>query len=189
MENLDNSGSLDFAKIVREQTNRVYNVVYFIVGDAEDAEDVTQEVFMRAYKALSGFEERADISTWLYRIAVNAARDHLRKNRREAVVKGRIGGELLEEPARTLKITDNPEAILMGREQNVEIRDALMRLPFKLRSVFVMKELEDYSYRDIGKMLGIPVRTVESRLLRARRLLRENLKGSRGKAGAEYEKV
>jgi RNA polymerase sigma-70 factor, ECF subfamily len=179
--------SLDFAKIVLEHGNRVYNVVYCILGNTADAEDVSQEVFLRAFQALSEFEEKSAVSTWLHRIAVNAASDHIRKNKRSAFACCPLVEEQLEQLGRALDADDNPAARYEQKELNAAIQNALLRLPLKMRTVFVLKEIEGYSYKDIGEIADVPIKTVESRLFRARKMLRRELSSRAGKTGVALE--
>jgi RNA polymerase sigma-70 factor, ECF subfamily len=168
-------GNIDFARLVREQGGRIYNTVYCILGNETDAEDVAQEVFMRAYQHLAGFKGNSDISTWLYRIAMNVVSDQIRKNKRNSNLREAFSREELEESGHAGRGNGNPETTYLEKELSEAVQGALLRLPLKFRTVVVLKEIEGYSYKEIGNILGISIGTVESRLFRARGMLRENL--------------
>lgn len=139
-----------------------YRVVARMVGEHEAA-DVVQEVFLQVYAKISQFAGRASFATWLYRLTVNAALQHLRKARRQ----------------RHASLDNDPEdrhAAKGERDDHHEmLRVALLRIDPQLRAIFLLRELEDQSYRDIAHVLQIPEGTVGSRLNRARRELREQL--------------
>jgi RNA polymerase sigma-70 factor, ECF subfamily len=179
--------NVDFAKVVREQSNRVYNTVYCLLGNETDAEDVAQEVFLRAYQAIDGFKGKSNISTWLYRITVNVVYDHIKKNNRNEQLREPLDIEELETIGNALRAHENPEASFFKKELNETIQKALSGIPYNFRTVFVLKEIEGYSYRDIGKILGLSIGTVESRLFRAREMLRRNLANLTEKTGDSIE--
>jgi RNA polymerase sigma-70 factor (ECF subfamily) len=139
---------------------RVYRSVLRIVGPG-DAEDVTQEVFLRLFAKLGSFRHDSEFTTWVYRLAVNEALQHLRRLRRRATVP-------LEED--TLPAPEQPDADL-GELLGV----ALAQIDAELRMVLELKEIEQLSYAEIAELLGIPAGTVGSRLNRARHDLREKL--------------
>jgi RNA polymerase sigma-70 factor, ECF subfamily len=173
--------NIDFPKIVHEQNARIFNTVYSILGDEADAEDVVQEVFLRAYQSLRGFRGNADISTWLYRIAMNAVSDHMRKNGRNARMCGPLNAGEQETLERALRDGDNPENLYCKKELGETVQKALAGLPAKMRMVLVLKEFNGYSYKEISKILGISIGTVESRLYRAREMLRNDIMKISGK--------
>lgn len=180
---------LDFAAIVREHSNRIYNTVYCILGNESDAEDVTQEVFLRAFRALPGFREKSSVSTWLHRIAINAASDFMKKDIRNTQLDERLDGGRLEMLVQALRNNGNPEVTYLNRELNEAIQRALMELPVKLRTVFILRVIEGYSYKEISDILEISIGTVESRLFRAREALKEILMSCPEKAGDSYEEL
>ncbi|MFA6450642.1 MAG: sigma-70 family RNA polymerase sigma factor [bacterium] len=179
----------DFAKIVREHSSRVYNAIYCVLGNGADAEDVAQEVFLKAYKALPGFKADSNISTWLYRIAMNAASDHIRKNGRNARLREPLYAADLELLGHASGAYENPESFYFKKELSETIQKELSKLPAKYRKVIVLKEIEGYSYKDIGKILGVSIGTVESRLYRAREMLRNGMLNISGKLSVEDEAV
>jgi len=165
----------DYASIVREHGAKIYNAVYCVLGNATDAEDVTQEAFLKAFRALQGFKGEASVATWLYRIAMNAANDHLRKNKRYARMREPLEGVELKLADQSDGPFENPESAFFKKERTETIKKALAKLPAKFRPVIVLKDIEGLSYKEIGSILGISIGTVESRLFRAREMLRKEL--------------
>ena len=168
-----------FDELVRRYKDRVYNVVYRFVGRHEDALDVSQEVFVRAYRGIEGFRGEASVSTWLYGIAVNLARNHLRDRGR----KGRNKGVSLEALAASAPdvaqaasaVLDTPRDIAQRREFDALLQRCLDELPDHYRTAFVLRTMDDLSYDAIAEVMACPPGTVKSRLNQARKLLRERL--------------
>lgn len=157
-----------FGELVRRYYPDVVHMVYRMCGDTQMAEDATQEAFLRAWVNLPSFEPRSPLRNWLYRIAVNAALDVLRRKPEEWV-----------EEEKVMMITDQapgPEAVLMEKERAALLQQAMKSLPEAARSVLVLREYGELSYREIASVLDIPLGTVMSRLNYARNLLREMLK-------------
>ncbi len=158
-----------FGELVRRHYTGVVRVVYSMCGDTGLAEDATQEAFIRAWVNLPSFQPSAPLKSWLYRIAINAALDVLRKKPEESLEEGQAA-----------MITDqsqSPEAALVEKERLTMVRQAMKDLPEASRSVLVLREYGELSYQEIAKVLDIPVGTVMSRLNYARTRLRELLKG------------
>lgn len=168
-----------FDEIVRRYKDRVYNVVYRFLGRHEDAADVAQEAFIRAYRGIGAFEGKAGVYTWLYRIAANLARNRLRDRTR----KGRDKGVSLEAMAQAqpgagqlaAAHAANPREAAQGRELEGVLEQCLDALPDACREVFVLRVLEQLSYAEIAEVVQCPPGTVKSRLNQARRLLRQAL--------------
>jgi RNA polymerase sigma-70 factor, ECF subfamily len=158
-----------FGELVRRHYQGVVRVVYSMCGDASLAEDATQEAFIRAWVNLPSFQPTAPLKSWLYRIAINAALDVLRKKPEES----------LEENQVTMIIdqSQSPESALVEKERIALVRQAMKELPEASRSVLVLREYGDLSYQEIAKVLDVPIGTVMSRLNYARNRLRELLKG------------
>ena len=134
-------------------------------GDAALAEDAAQEAFIRAWRRLDSYRPVAPIRNWLYRIAINAARDSLRREHKTVDI------EELPLPASGL----DPAAAMIHSQRIHRVRQAIRALPVGSREVLILREYEDLSYRDIARVLDIPIGTVMSRLHTARQSLRENL--------------
>ena len=155
-----------FGKLVLQHRQGVINVVYRLCGDANLAEDAAQEAFVRAWQHLPNYRPRAPFRSWVYRIAINAARDTLRRQR-ETVD---IDDLPLPDPKA------GPEAIVEQEERSSQVQQAVLALPPASREVLVLREYEGLSYREIADTLNIPIGTVMSRLSYARNRLRELLR-------------
>jgi RNA polymerase sigma-70 factor (ECF subfamily) len=155
-----------FTMLVKKYQNRVINIVYSLTGKTGDADDIAQEVFIKVYRNLSSFKKRSGFSTWLYRITVNTTYNHLKKQKRHLPL------GYAQEPA---ALTKSSLEELESSERQELISEALGKLPFKFRTAIVLKEIEGLSYKDIAGTLGCRIGTVESRLFRARQMLKEIL--------------
>ncbi len=162
-----------FGELVRRHQDRLYNTVYRLVDNGEDALDVVQESFLNAYQALESFKGDAQFFTWLYRIAVNTAIS-LRRKRRVLARIDTTGKEGGLEPADPSDLARPGHAIEQAEEE-AKLYRALARLSSEHRTVLVMKELEGQKYEDMAETLGVPIGTIRSRLHRARLELRELL--------------
>jgi RNA polymerase sigma-70 factor (ECF subfamily) len=168
-----------FGSLVEAYQDKIYGYVSRMLGDPDEAEDVAQETFVRAYQSLPSFRGAASFHTWLYRIASNLAIDVARRNRRHSA-----GDFSLDEPLPSAEgdyerdIADDsggPEQLTTRREMQELVREAVAELPEKLRAVMVLYELQGESYEDIAEILGCPLGTVKSRLFNARAQLRDRL--------------
>jgi RNA polymerase sigma-70 factor, ECF subfamily len=155
----------------------VYNLAYGMVSDVSDAADVTQEVFLRAFKGIRGFRRGSSLKTWLYRITVRQALNHRRwcwRHRREQIsLDADEGGKKT-----SLEVPDaeaTPFERFAAQETQAAVRRALEQLPQTFRSAVILRDLEGLSYEEVAEVLDISVGTVKSRILRGRRLLKEIL--------------
>ena len=165
-----------FDLLVLKYQGRIAALVSRYVSDAGEVEDVTQEAFIKAYRALGKFRGDSAFYTWLYRIAANAAKNHLvAKGRRpgaHATIEDAEGfdeGGMLSESA-------SPEALAMGGELAEVIESALNALPAALKAALMLREFDGLSYDDIADVLGCPVGTVRSRIFRAREAVDQRMK-------------
>ena len=165
-----------FDLLVLKYQGRIAALVSRYVSDASEVEDVTQEAFIKAYRALGKFRGDSAFYTWLYRIAANAAKNHLvAKGRRpgaDATIEDAEGfdeGGLLLESA-------SPEALAMGGELAEVVESALNALPDELKAALMLREFDGLSYDDIADVLGCPVGTVRSRIFRAREAIDQRVK-------------
>lgn len=165
-----------FDLLVLKYQGRIAALVSRYVSDAGEVEDVTQEAFIKAYRALGKFRGDSAFYTWLYRIAANAAKNHLvAKGRRpgaDATIEDAEGydeGGLLLESA-------SPEALAMGGELAEVVESALNALPDELKAALMLREFDGLSYDDIADVLGCPVGTVRSRIFRAREAIDQRVK-------------
>ena len=156
-----------FSELVCIHARGVLNVIYRMCGDEQIAQDAAQETFIQAWLHLSSYRPQTSLRNWLYRIAVNAATDMLRKEKR--ILPNDIGD---------LSLTDagpGPELLVSQQERTMLIQKAVLSLPEASRAVLVLREYEEMSYHEISDALNIPVGTVMSRLNYARKLLKDNL--------------
>lgn len=151
--------------LIDEHAPAVYRVAFGVLRDRGLAEDVVQETMLKAWKSLDGFRGDASMRTWVLRIAHNTAIDALRRRREHTMAPD----DLPE--SRTASSADDPARRVMGREDVDVLRDALAHLDELSRSIVVLREVEGLSYQDIADTLDVPVATVKTRLLRARRAL------------------
>ena len=166
-----------FDLLVRKYQHRVLKLVSRFVSDAAEAEDVAQEAFIKAYRALPAFRGDSAFYTWLYRIAINTAKNALVSNRRRPVDFNLDlqDPEQYERHAR-LKEADTPEGVLLTEEIRQVVEKALEQLPEDLRTAIVLRELEGLSYEEIAEAMDCPVGTVRSRIFRAREAIDKKLK-------------
>ena len=165
-----------FDLLVLKYQGRIAALISRYVSDAGEVEDVTQEAFIKAYRALGKFRGDSAFYTWLYRIAANAAKNHLvAKGRRpgaDATIEDAEGfdeGGMLSESA-------SPEALAMGGELAEVVESALNALPDELKAALMLREFDGLSYDDIADVLGCPVGTVRSRIFRAREAIDQRVK-------------
>ncbi|GBC94114.1 ECF RNA polymerase sigma factor SigW [bacterium HR15] len=167
-----------FDQIVRLYADRIYNYVRRMVGNPQDAEDITQEVFIRAYQGLSQFDGRASFSTWLFRIATNLCIDHKRRqSRRVQTVPYHHDDTDEEEGDWEFPDTSQPSALeqLLTKELHEVVERAIEALSPKLKTVLLLYDVEGLSYEQIADALGIPMGTVKSRLFAAREQIRKQV--------------
>jgi len=158
-----------FAELICRHQRGVINVVYRMCGDAQLAEDAAQEAFIRAWRGLSGYRPTGDFRSWLYRIALNAGLDMLRRQKRET-----------EADMENMADCNTPEALLVRKESADRVRAAVLTLSEASRAVLILREYEGLSYQEIAAALDIPTGTVMSRLNYARTCLRTLLGAARG---------
>ena len=166
------------AELVAEHQRMVYQLSLNLLGDHNEALDLSQEVFLRVFRTIHGFRGQSALRTWIYRIVVNQARNRQRWWRR------RYRSQQVSLDAHLRDFGDFPEQTdgaspdrMLGRKELAErIRTALEQLPFDQRSAIVLREIDGLSYEEIGFSLGVAVGTVKSRLARAREALRAQLR-------------
>jgi RNA polymerase sigma-70 factor (ECF subfamily) len=168
-----------FGVLVRRHQDRLYNTVFRLVDNADDALDVVQEAFLNAYQSLDSFHGDSAFFTWLYRIAVNTAISLKRKQRVMVRIDGARNGESGFDPLDPSELS-RPGHALEQAEQGSVIRQALARLSPEHRAVLVLKDMEGQKYEAIAEVLQVPIGTVRSRLHRARLELRELLEQREG---------
>ena len=165
-----------FAEIVALYQDKLYHMAFRMLGSRQEAEDVTQEAFLRVYRNLDRYDESLKFSTWIYRIATNLCIDRLRKRRMSYSLDaesnehdGLDGYALIPSDDRT------PESEMLLSETQRIVREAIETLPAKYKSVMVLRYLHDLSLQEIGEILDMPVTTVKTRVHRGREFLRKKL--------------
>lgn len=177
-----------FEELVRIHQNRVYSLCLQFSGNREDAQDLAQEAFIRAYRAMGSFRNEADFGTWLHRIAVNVCLNSRRKNGGKQPLsldepyQSEDGGEIRHEVASE---DGDPLRALEEKEFRGLVQAALKSLSGEHRTVLVLREIEGYSYEEVSRMLGCSLGTVKSRLSRARESLRRMMTELAREAGAD----
>lgn len=160
-------GSLDAGEVlIRRHRDRIYRIAVRMLGDFDDAEDVTQDVAIQIWTALSGLTGTSTFTTWLYRVVINRCINHQRRRR---------------PPTRVLRETDHPptpgpEDTVVARQQVDATSRALARLPTDLRSALVLHEMEGLTYHEVAAVLKLSESTVRGRIFRARRHLLDDLR-------------
>lgn len=163
-------------EIFNAHRNQVYTLAYRMTGNATDAEDLCQEVFLQVMRKIGSFQGRSSFSTWLYRVTVNRSRDFLRGKKRnpELLSQDEESAEPREESLLG-RSTPSPEASAISSDARRLVQEALMELPLTLRAPLVLHELQGFEYREVARMLRLPVGTVKSRIFRGRVRLGELL--------------
>jgi RNA polymerase sigma factor (sigma-70 family) len=184
IEQLKKGDESAFKYIVDTWKDMVYNTALSIVQHPEDAEDVTQEVFVQVYQSIEGFKRESKFSTWLYRITLSKAMDHERRKKRKkrfGFVKSLFGegGEVVVNPPDF----NHPGVNLDNKEKAAILFKAMQSLPDNQRIAFVLNKVEGLSYQEISDVMKTTVSAVESLLHRAKSNLRKELKTFYGKAG------
>lgn len=169
-----------FSWVVEEHYRQIYHLVYHFVGDAEAAADLTQDVFVKAYQGLPGFRQDSTLYTWLYRIALNTSTNWLKRQkvRRQSSCGSLDDTDNPDLPPLRDRIASKsltPPELLELQEFRQQVWQCLRKLPDHHRAVIVMRDIEDLSYEDIARVLGVNGATVKSRLFRARQDLKKIL--------------
>ena len=165
-----------FKRLVDEWEDMVYNTVLGIVQNPDDADDITQEVFVQVYQSVSSFKGESKLSTWLYRIAVNCALDHVKKmkrKRRFGFVQSLFGSR--EEEIQPAEF-DHPGVLMEKKEKAGELFKAVEKLPDNQRIAFTLNKLEGQSYLEIAEIMNTTLYAVESLMGRAKANLKKILK-------------
>jgi RNA polymerase sigma-70 factor (ECF subfamily) len=167
-----------FDLLVRRYQLKVLQLVARYIRDPVESQDVAQEAFIKAYRALPGFRGESAFFTWLYRIAINTAKNHLQSRNRLLASEGDIDIEDAEqlESAPRLKDQETPERLLLAEELAAAIGAAIEELPEDLRTAILLREMEGLSYEEIAEVMACPVGTVRSRIFRAREAIDKKLK-------------
>lgn len=166
-----------FDLLVLRYQNRVAGLVSRFVQDSQEVEDVCQEAFIKAYRALASFRGESAFYTWLYRIAVNTAKNHLvARNRRPPASDLEVEEAELTDIGTGLRDLESPEGSLSTAKLKLAIEQAIEELPEELRTAFTLREFSGLSYEDITEVMDCPVGTVRSRIFRAREAIDKRIR-------------
>lgn len=176
------SGDRDrFELLVERYQTRLVNYLYRMVRNLEEAHDLTQEVFIRVYQALDRYDSQYRFSTWLFRVAQNAAIDVIRKRRIQLVPLTRRADEGSDATV-DLELPDGQPSTLetlQGRELDASIRSAIDALPWEYRELILLRHYGELAYEEIAEVKAMPLGTVKNKLFRARQMLKQQLLGPR----------
>jgi len=168
-----------FAGIVGRYQDRIFNTIYRLLGDYQEAKDLTQQTFLKAYMSLARFRGNSSFYTWLYRIGVNAALDERkRRGRNPSFLTDSFALASAEDAGRIRRSSesDDPAEKVLSREREETVTRAIAGLDELHRSVLVLRDIEGMDYEEISEVLSCPRGTVKSRLYRARLALRDRLR-------------
>ena len=163
-----------FNQLILRWERPIYALAYRVIGREEDARDVCQDTFLRAYRALPGFKGQAKFSSWLYRIALNLCRDWIRKQRRAPVLQMPEGVDPLE-LASERGPAESIETLVARRELSAVVEEAMALLPEEQRTAIILKEYHGMTFQEIADLQGCPLSTVKTRLYQGLTVLRRHL--------------
>jgi RNA polymerase sigma-70 factor, ECF subfamily len=164
--------------LVAKYQRRIARLLSRIIRDPADIEDVAQEAFIKAYRALPGFRGESAFYTWLYRIAINTAKNHFAAQGRRAPTQTAADPDEAEstDEGQALREVATPETLLLSKQVGEAVNRAIERLPDDLKTAIVLRELEGMSYDEIASAMNCPVGTVRSRIFRAREAIAADLR-------------
>jgi len=184
IERLRRGDAAAFEQLVNERSSEIYGLLYRLTENSEEARDLTQETFLRAFQSIGHFRGDADLKTWIYRIAINQARNRWRwwrRRRRDSTVSidsTDVDGRPTLVTTLRANGSSDPEQATLARERERALRTALGSVRRIYREAVVLRDIEGFSYEEIAATLEISVGTVKSRLARGRQELRRKLEGS-----------
>ncbi len=165
-----------YSDIVNLYQHKLYQICYRMLGNKQEAEDIAQEAFVRAYINLHSYDQKRKFSTWLYRIATNLCIDRIRKKKPDYYLDAEVAGtDGLDMYSQIAADEQLPEDVVEQMELQERIQYEISRLPDKYRSVIVLKYIEELSLQEISEILGMPLGTVKTRIHRGREALRKQL--------------
>jgi RNA polymerase sigma-70 factor (ECF subfamily) len=183
IERLRRGEAAAFEELVAERSGEIYGLLFRLTENSEETRDLTQETFLRAFQSIGRFRGEADLRTWIYRIAINQARNRWRWWRRRhkdsTVSLDATQGQSNQTVIATLaESSDNPEQQTLAHERELALRSALQKVGRAYRETVVLRDIEGFTYEEIATTLGINIGTVKSRLARGRQELKRKLEGS-----------
>jgi len=166
-----------YTEILKKYRAPLYNLLYRMVKNKMETEDLVQEAFIKAFNSLASFNDDYAFSTWLYKIAINNCIDHFRKKKLKTFpidkpIESKDGNIKREFP----DVSYQPDKFLLSKEKDKLIDEAIQNLPEKYRTAILLRHSEDKSYEEISEIMGIPLGTVKARIFRAREMLKKQLK-------------
>jgi len=183
IERLKQGDAAAFEELVAARSGEIYGLLFRFTENTEEARDLTQETFLRAFQNIGSFRGEADLRTWIYRIAINQARNRWRWWRRRSrdltvSLDATIGGSDQPLMATLAESSANPEQNTLAHERELVLQGALRKLGNSYRETVILRDIEGFTYEEIAATLDINVGTVKSRLARGRQELRRKLEGS-----------
>jgi RNA polymerase sigma-70 factor (ECF subfamily) len=166
-----------FNQLILRWERPIFALVYRVIGREEDARDVCQETFLRAYRALPGFKGDAQFSSWIYRIALNLCRDWMRKQRRTPVMQAPEGVDIADLAAERGPV-ESIEDLVGRRRLTASVEEAMRLLPDEQRTTIVLKEYHGMTFQEIAELQGCPLSTVKTRLYQGLSVLRRHMERS-----------
>jgi len=182
---LATAGDLDaFNQLVSRWERPIFGLAFRTLGREEDARDVVQEAFMRAYRGLRGFKGEAKFSSWLYRITLNLCRDWIRRERRAPLVQVPEGADAVDLADTQPGPGESVEELVARREMSKAVAKAMAELPEEQRAAIMLKEYQGLTFQEIADQLGCPLSTVKTRLYQGLSVLRRRLERQQGEEAA-----
>ncbi|MBC7189746.1 sigma-70 family RNA polymerase sigma factor [Candidatus Aerophobetes bacterium] len=170
-----------FRKLVEKYQSKVYSIAFAMVKNKTEAEDIMQDIFIKVYRSLGNFKGKSKFYTWLYRITINTCINHLNHNKKTNTIslsspenREKYQDQIIK-TSLFLEDSKSPFEILQNRELEEKIKLAIESLPLELKQVFLLREIDDLSYKEMAKILNCSEGTIKSRLFRARDKLREKI--------------
>jgi RNA polymerase sigma-70 factor (ECF subfamily) len=172
-----NGNQFAYKQLMKKYHDAIFNLIYRIVHNKEQVEDLTQEAFVKAFASLKNFNEEYAFSTWLYKIATNSSIDYIRKKKLDTFsIDKPIAMEESDYHFELPDTTYQPDKTIMQRQRTTLIDEAISQLPEKYRRVIILRHSEERDYAEIAKMLKLPIGTVKAHIFRARELLNRYLR-------------
>jgi RNA polymerase sigma-70 factor (ECF subfamily) len=178
VERVQRGDKAAFDLLVSKYQRKIFRLLSRLIRDAAEVEDVAQEAFIKAYRALPNFRGDSAFYTWLYRIAINTAKNHLVSQGRRAPTTTEADIEEAEtfDDGEHLRDLNTPDSMLLSKQVGEAVNRAIDQLPEDLRTAIVLREIEGLSYEEIAESMNCPIGTVRSRIFRAREAIARELK-------------
>jgi RNA polymerase sigma-70 factor (ECF subfamily) len=177
-----------FNQLIKRWERPIYALAYRVIGRDEDARDVCQEAFLRAFRALPGFKGQAKFSSWLYRITLNLCRDWIRRQKRTPVVSPPDGVDIVELASEQGPV-ESIEDLVARSQLSATVAEAMRGLPEEQRTAIVLKEYHGLTFQEIADLQGCPLSTVKTRLYQGLSVLRRHLEARGMTRGRTTEKA